>query len=51
MYLKIIALFKTGYCIRTIQELLEPRVVSTTMIYSMSGKKGGHGLQNPVDRL
>ena len=44
-------LLETGYDIRTIQELLDNKDVSTNMIYTHVLNKGGHGVRSPMDGL
>jgi integron integrase len=44
-------LLEDRYDIRTIQELLGHRDVSTTMIYTYVLNRGGHGVDSPADRL
>lgn len=43
-------LLTSGYGIRTVQELLGHKDVSTTMIYTHVLNKGGRGVTSPLDR-
>ena len=42
---------ESGYDIRTVQDLLGHKDVATTMIYTHVLKKGGMGVQSPLDAL
>jgi integron integrase len=42
-------LLENGYDIRTVQELLGPKDVSTTMIYTHVLQRGGKGVRSPLD--
>ena len=44
-------LLKSGYDIRTVQELMGHKDVSTTMIYTHVLNRGGKGVQSPGDAL
>ena len=44
-------LLEDGYDIRTVQEVLGHKDVSTTMIYTHVLNRGGKGVHSPADRL
>ena len=44
-------LLEDGYDIRTVQELLGHRDVTTTMVYTHVLNRGGRGVLSPADRL
>jgi site-specific recombinase XerD len=42
-------LLQDGYDIRTVQDLLDHKDVSTTMIYTHVLNRGGRGVRSPLD--
>jgi site-specific recombinase XerD len=44
-------LLENGYDIRTVQELLGHKDVSTTMVYTQVLQRGGKGVRRPLDPL
>ena len=44
-------LLEDGYDIRTVQELLGHKDVSTTMVYTRVLNRGGRGVRSPADSL
>ncbi len=44
-------LLANGYDIRTLQEFLGHKEVSTTMVYTHVFNKGGRGVDSPLDNL